>query len=74
MHEEATRHCATLRVEEEVRTCSQHFKGGWNVVADSLSRDARIPDDALTSILHLACPEQMPANFHMHLLPQEIEW
>ena len=73
VHEEAARHCASLCIDTEVCPYSQHFKGVWNVVADSLSRDTHIPDDVLTSLLYLVCPEQMPRNFHISPLPPEIE-
>ena len=51
---------------------SQHFKGKFNVVPDSLSRDHHIPDHVLTQILFLYCPEQIPKDFHIYPVPQEI--
>ena len=73
VHEEAARHYASLYIDTEVCPYSQHFKGVWNVVADSLSCHTHIPDDVLTSLLYLVCPEQMPRNFHISPLPPEIE-
>ena len=72
-HEEAARHIASLCIENETCVCAQHFKGKWNVVADSLSRDHHIPAELLTELLRSLCPSQMPKNFHISPLPQEIE-
>ena len=51
---------------------AQHFKGEWNVVADSLSRDFHLSDEELTSRLTSLYPEQVPKDFHISPLPQQI--
>ena len=73
VHKEVARYCASLCIDAEVYPYLQHFKGFWNIVADSLSRDTHIPNDVLISLLYLVCLEQMPINFHISSLPQEIE-
>ena len=42
-------------------------------MADCLSRDHPIPSETLTQLLHLFCPEQMPQNFRICQVPQEIK-
>ena len=73
MHEEVVCYYTSLCIDAKVCLYSQYFKGFWNVVADSLSRDTHIPNDVLISLLYLVCLEQMPINFHISSLPQEIE-
>ena len=50
---------------------SQYFRGIWNVIADSLSRDFRILDADLTTLLKILFPSQVPKNFaSVHYRPQ----
>ena len=42
------------------------------MVADSLSRDHHIPNQALTQLLLSCCPEQVPQGFHTCPVPQKI--
>ena len=52
--------------------CSQWFQGKRNPEADSLSRDADLSDADLTKLL-LSSPEcQLPSNFRIAPLPNEI--
>ena len=71
-HEETARYLASLCIEHDLCIYGQHFKGIWNIVADCLSRDHHIPDNVLTALLSILCPSQMPQNFHISPVPQEI--
>ena len=72
-HEKAARHLASLCIENDVGIYAQHFKGIWNVVADSLSRDHHIPADILTCLLRYLVPSQIHRDFHISPVPPEIE-
>jgi hypothetical protein len=69
-----TRHHAILLMDAEIKGCSQWFAGKLNNVADALSRDLHQDDNELTSIpiLCLHFPQQMPTNFKISPLPNEI--
>jgi hypothetical protein len=55
-------------------TClySQHIKGKHIGVTDSLSRDHNLDNEELTSLLYFALPLQMPPNFNINPVPNEI--
>ena len=72
-HEEAAQHLARSCVDNDIYIYAQHFKGVWNVVSDFLSRDHHIPAEILTILLRLIVLTQMPQNFRMSPLSQEIE-
>ena len=56
----------------EIRDCSQWFPGVENNVADSLSRNLHLSDDNLTAYLCSVYPSQIPSNFRIVPLPNEI--
>ena len=69
--EVARKHAMNL-LEAGVKDYSQWFPGAENQVADALSRDDDRTDDELTHILRTFCPEQVPENFKIVLLPSKI--
>ena len=71
-HQTTARHLASLCIGHNICIYSQHFKGSWNVVADSLSRDYHIPDHILPVFLDFLCPLQLPTGFHLRPLPPKI--
>ena len=66
------RHHATLFIDYEIREYSQWFPGEENLVADSLTRDDDRSDEELTRVLKYFCPQQVPENFKIQPLPNEI--
>jgi hypothetical protein len=54
-----------------VQSClySQWFKGDWNEIGDSLSRDFHLPDSDLSVLLMCSLPEQAPAGLHISTPP-----
>ena len=72
-HQAVARKLANLCISSDLCMCSQHFKGAYNVVADSLSRDFHAPSQIITNLFKLICPNQMPQDFHIFPVPQEIE-
>ncbi len=56
----------------EIRDYSQWFPGIENNVADALSREMDLSDDELTKLLRLSFPTQIPENFAIVPLPNEI--
>ena len=73
VHEEAVRHLEKICTDAERFACSQHFKGMWNVVSNSLEHNHHAPSSTLTSLLRITCPSQMPMSFRMLEMPREIE-
>ena len=66
------RKLADTLIETNTMLCSQWFQGKRNPEADSLSRDADLSDADLTKLL-LSSPEcQLPSNFRIAPLPNEI--
>ena len=66
------RKLADMLIETNAMLCSQWFQGKRNPEADSLSRDADLSDADLTKLL-LSSPEcQLPSNFRIAPLPNEI--
>ena len=52
---------------------SQWFPGEENDIADSLSRDDHLSNTELTSLMFSSFSNQIPPNFKISPLPQEIE-
>ena len=70
---EVSRAHASRMMKNNVKTYSQWFPGDANDLADSLSRDFHYSDDTLTSLLEKHTPSQVPKDFKIRPLPQEIE-
>jgi hypothetical protein len=51
---------------------SKWFPGKENEVADSLSRDHHLTNDALCPLLHSSFPEQTPPGFAIYPLPRKL--
>jgi hypothetical protein len=66
------RHHAILLLKAGIKEYSQWFPGRENNVADALLHDFACSDTALTQILRDTCPSQLPQNFHIAPLPNEI--
>jgi hypothetical protein len=66
------RKLATLIIENNMCLYSQWLPGEKNVIADSLSRDIDIPTNQLTARFKSLFPTQMPSNFTISPLPDEI--
>ena len=62
------------KIVQDQNSClySQWFPGKENVLADSLSRDHHFSPTHLTTFLHLHIPQQLPKNFQLVPLRQEI--
>lgn len=69
---EAARKFAILFTDHEIKSYSQWFPGKENIVADALSRDDDRTDSELTFLLYRFAPHQMPPNFKIVPLPNEI--
>ena len=69
---DAARKFASLLLEADVILYSQWFPGKLNVEADSLSRDTHLSVDELTSLLRSSPSCQLPPNFEIRPLPNEI--
>ena len=63
---------ATIFMAANSTLYSQHFRGIWNVIADSLSRDFHLTDKQLIALLTFLFPQQVPRNFHIKALPPTI--
>ena len=80
----AARHLATTVLDNDCCLASQHIRGVHNTVSDLLSYvgDCRgkphpiaadnPPDDVLTRRFHSSYPEQIPANFVICQLPDDV--
>jgi hypothetical protein len=66
------RKLATLVIENNLCLYSQWFPDKKNVIADSLSRDIDVPANRLTHHFKTLFPTQMPTNFAICPLPDEI--
>ena len=71
-HEETSNKIDNLCIDHTSCIYGQHFKGKHNWVADSLSRDHHLPKEALTQLLNLFCLEQIPKNFLICPVLQEV--
>jgi hypothetical protein len=63
------RKLATLVIENNLCLYSQWFPGKKSVIADSLSRDIKIPTNELIHRLKSLFPTQMPSSFAISPLP-----
>jgi len=63
---------ATHYLSNEIREYSQWFRGANNNVADALSRDNDRTEDELNQTLRSHCSSQLPKNFEIVPLPNEI--
>ena len=68
----AARQLATVLIESKSMLYSQWFQGKLNIEADSLSRDTHLTDDELTHLLTSSPACQLPPNFRIVPLPNEI--
>ena len=64
-HDNIARWLAKELVHMHSALYSQHTKGSYNFVADSLSRDTHIVADKLTFSFQNLFPEQMPTSFNI---------
>jgi len=55
-----------------IRDYSQWFPGTDNIVADALSCEILLSDSELISLLRKTAPQQVPSNFNIVPLPNEI--
>ena len=69
---QVAREHAMRYMNHEIRDYSQWFPGIENNVADALSREMDLSDDDLTTLLRLSFPTQIPTNFVIVPLPNEI--
>ena len=69
---EVSREHAKRFYSKRIREYSQWFPGRSNQVSDALSRDDDRDDKELTKILKSCVPLQVPANFEIRPLPNEI--
>jgi len=69
---EVARNHASRYMSKNVKEYSQWFPGNENNVADALSRDWDRSDSELTNTLYFFVPTQMPKNFNIVPLPNEI--
>jgi hypothetical protein len=69
---QVAREHAMRYMNQEIRDYSQWFPGIKNNVADALSREMDFSDNDLTNLLRLSFPEQVPENFVIVPLPNEI--
>ena len=72
IHLEVSRWLSSCLLDIGACSYSQWIPGEENVIADSLSRDHHLEDITLTNMLHLFASPQMPPNFHISPLPDEI--
>jgi len=72
LHLELSRELATLLMDHDSCVYSQWFAGEENELTDSLSRDHHLSDSALLALLHSRIPEQIPKDFKICPLPQEL--
>ena len=71
-HASVAEKLASTYLHRNATIYSQHFRGTWNVVADSLSRDFHLSDSQLTNSLRHTYPSQVPSNFQIKPLPPGI--
>ena len=63
---------ARRMMERDCCEYSQHIPGETNDLADALSRDFSIPNDHFTKLAFQFLPTQVPIDFKISPLPQEI--
>ena len=72
VYQEISREFVLDMLEMNLTVYKQHIPGIKNILADSLSRDHHLTDDQLTNLLTFFIPQQLPPNFRIVPLPQEI--
>ena len=71
--QKVARKVAELVLDSETCLYRQWFKGAQNTVADSLSRDAfLISNKSHSKLLHLTASAQVPPNFEIRPVPEQI--
>lgn len=71
--EKVSRKLAQLVLDSNTVLYSQWFAGAHNIIADSLSRDAYfLLTHAHEAFLRIVAPQQVPPNFRIQQLPNEI--
>jgi hypothetical protein len=71
--QKVARRLANLILDSDSVLYTQWFKGSWNLVTDSLSRDVHFLSPELhEKFLHKTIQKQLPPNFHIATLPEEI--
>ena len=71
--QQVARKLANLVLESDTMLYQQWFKGEFNTVSDSLSRDCYFLSHKLHSnFLKKSVPSQLPSNFHIKPVPTEI--
>jgi hypothetical protein len=71
--QQVARKLANLVLDSDSVLYTQWFKGSWNLVTDSLSRDVHfLSPDLHAKFLHKTVPKQLPPNFQIAALPEEI--
>jgi hypothetical protein len=63
---------ATLVITNNIQLNAQHVPGSKNNLADALSRKFQLSEADLTIFARLNFPDQVPANFQVCPLPEEI--
>ena len=71
-HNKVARKFALFMMKKESSLYSEHFKGESNSVAGILSREFLSNKSNLTNYLYCMFPKQMPKNFKIIDLPNEI--
>ena len=72
-HQRVSARLTELTLEHRFALHSEHIPGRQNVVTDMLSRSFDCCDDDLTSQIHSLFPNQIPKNFRICELPNEIK-
>ena len=71
--QQVARKLANLILESESVLYTQWFKGSWNLVTDSLSRDIHLfTEETHTKFLQSTVACQLPLNFQIQTLPKKI--
>jgi hypothetical protein len=72
IHAKVTKKLVDLVVPGRYGLMPEHFEGDINNISDYLSRRWDLSDTDLTSLLIKKFPSQIPANFHICRLPNEM--
>ena len=73
IHDKVARWLAAILMEYDSALYSQHIKGLYNIISDSLSRDKHISNEQLTIAFHTLLPSQTTNDFKIQTLPTEID-
>ena len=71
-HDKVARKFAQFMIKNEFSLYSEHIKGDNNNVADALSRNFNLNNTDLISFLHASYPKQMPKDFKIIEVPENI--